>query len=144
MQIYTVHTKPRAPSFLLGKGEAEKTVFVKEGFCWMAALFTVFWACWNHMWRHGAMLVVAALVLYFIFGGTGVAASLQILVVLGALLVVGFEGNNWRREELEKKEYALIAVVAGKNRDAAVFRYLKNTTVTTPGDDQRRDRPATA
>jgi hypothetical protein len=144
MQIYTVHTKSRPPSFLLEKEEMEKAVFVKEGFCWTAMLFTVFWACWNHMWRHGAMLVVAALVLYFIFGGTGVAASLQILVVLGALLVVGFEGNNWRREELEKKEYALIAVVAGKNRDAAVFRYLKNTTVTTPGDDQRRDRTATA
>ena len=64
--------------------------------------------------------------------------------VLGVLLVVGFEGNNWRREELGKKEYALTAVVVGKNKDAAVFRYFKNITALPPGDEQRSDQPATA
>jgi hypothetical protein len=144
MQIYTVHTKSRPPSFLLEKEEMEKAVFVKEGFCWTAMLFTVFWACWNHMWRHGAMLVVAALALYSILDGMNVAVPLQTLAVLGALLVVGFEGNNWRREELGKKEYALTAVVAGKSRDAAAFRYFKNITAPPPGDEQRSDQPATA
>lgn len=140
MQIYTVHTKSRSPSFVLEKEEIERTVFVKEGFCWTAALFTVPWACWHHMWRHAAMLLVAALALYLVFEGMDIAAPLRTLVVLGALLIVGFEGNNWRREELEEKEYALTAVVAAENRDAAVFRYLKNVTADIPGND----RPATA
>jgi hypothetical protein len=90
------------------------------------------------------MLVVAALALYSILDGMNVAVPLQTLAVLGALLVVGFEGNNWRREELGKKEYALTAVVAGKSRDAAAFRYFKNITAPPPGDEQRSDQPATA
>ncbi|MBL6935089.1 MAG: DUF2628 domain-containing protein [Alphaproteobacteria bacterium] len=136
MQIYTVHTKSRSPSFVLEREEMEKIVFVKEGFCWTAMLFTVLWAGWHGMWRHGAMLVVAALLLSLIFDAMEVAAPLQTLVALGALLIVGFEGNNWRREELEKKEYSLIAVVAGENRDAAIFRYLKDIAGSAPGNDQ--------
>ena len=140
MQIYTVHTKSRSPSFVLEKEEMERTVFVKEGFCWTAALFTFLWACWHRMWRHAAMLLVAAFALYLVFEGMAIAAPLRTLVVSGALLIAGFEGNNWRREELEEKEYALIAVVAAENRDAAIFRYLKNVMADIPGND----RPATA
>lgn len=140
MQIYTVHTKSRLPSFVLEKEEMERTVFVKEGFCWVAVLFTVLWACWHRMWRHGAILLVAALVLHLVFEGMDVAAPLRNLVILGALLIVGFEGNNWRREELEKQEYALSAVVAAENRDAAMFRYLESVKPDIPDNG----RPATA
>ncbi len=69
-----------------------------------------------------------------------VAAPLRNLVILGALLIVGFEGNNWRREELEKQEYALSAVVAAENRDAAMFRYLESVKPDIPDNG----RPATA
>ncbi len=148
MQIYTVHTKSRSPSFVLKREEMEKTVFVKEGFCWTAMLFTVLWAGWHHMWRHGAILIVAALLLGLISDGMDVAAPLQTLVALGMLLIIGFEGNNWRREELEKNEYSLVAVVVGKNRDAALFRYLEdvagNAPGNTPGTDPRTDQPAAA
>ena len=99
MQIYTVHTKSRSPSFVLKREEMEKTVFVKEGFCWTAMLFTVLWAGWHHMWRHGAILIVAALLLGLISDGMDVAAPLQTLVALGMLLIIGFEGNNWRRTD---------------------------------------------
>ncbi len=144
MQIYTVHTKSWSPSFVLEREEMEKTVFVKEGFCWVAMLFTVLWAGWHGMWRHGAILLVVALLLSLVFDAMEVATPLRVLVVLGALLIVGFEGNNWRREDLEKKEYSLIAVVAGKNRDAALFRYLKDATGNAPGNDRHNDQPAAA
>ncbi len=136
MQIYTVHTKLQSPFLALEKEKMERTTFLREGFCWTAMLFTVLWACWHRMWRHGAMLAAVLLLLNLVVEAMDVVAPTRVLVILGALFVVGFEGNNWRREELEKKKYVLTAVVAAENRDTAIFRYLKNIAEDTPNDNQ--------
>lgn len=105
MALYTVH---------LASGQApEAAIFVKDGFSWPGFLFGPLWLAFNRLFLHAlgilALMVVAGLAVGWLDAG---AAGSLVLLLLPSLLV-GFEGNNWRRWRLTRDGVHEVAAVVG-------------------------------
>jgi hypothetical protein len=105
-------------------------VFVREGFCWPAALFSVIWTLWHRLWAWSLVLVVVG-------AGFGVAASwwgigpmIQAVVTVGIAILVGFHANDWRRGSLVRRGYLLAGVVAGDGIAAAEQRFFDRVSLS--------------
>ena len=53
LRLYTVQLDP------VSHEDDAGAVFLREGFSWGAALFTVLWAAWSGLWVWAAVLLVA-------------------------------------------------------------------------------------
>lgn len=114
MIIYTVHEPERPMQGI--EARADSIVFVKEGFTIWGFLFAPLWLLYNRLWLEFAVALfvaggVAAALMEF--GLKQQAAGIADLLLA---LIIGFEGNNLIRWRLQRKGYALIASVAGRNR----------------------------
>ena len=114
MIIYTVH-EPRRP----GQGieaRADSIQFVKEGFTIWGFLFGPLWLLYNRLW------IAFILTLVFMAGlaaglvELGLGDQAPALVDILVSLIIGFEGNDILRWSLQRKGYALLGSVAGRNR----------------------------
>ncbi len=126
MRIYTVHVDP--VSAALDRDAA----LVPEGFCWQAALFTVFWALYHRLW--GWALALAA-----IGAGLGGAAAwahpdpaVSAAVQAGYLALVGFHAHDWRRRRLARRGYLLADVVAARDLRGAEQRFFDRQAPWAP------------
>jgi hypothetical protein len=88
MRVWTVHQRPAVT------GKPARTVMVREGFSWWAAIFPLFWFLAKRLW------IVAAL--YF-------------------ALATGFEARNLQRWTLERRGFRLMGVVQGRDEEGAVL-----------------------
>jgi len=113
MRIYTVHELAGRPL------DADGIVFVKEGFCWPAFFFGLFWALAHRLWLvvlggFALLLIMSALLQYFGFGPE------EAFVCSTAFqLLLGFEANDLRRWTLARKGYATAGIAAGRTLEEA-------------------------
>jgi hypothetical protein len=113
MKLYEIYTSP------LGKVEA-----VKQGWSWPAFFFSWIWACVKGMWVLGIGIIVALLVVLFIFevmsidemtiNGFFIFAD----VVIG--IIFGVRGNSWREKNLLSRGFSLAATENAANPEAAL------------------------
>ncbi len=114
MIIYTVH-EPRHPAQGI-EARADTIEFVKEGFTIWGFLFGPLWLLYNRAW------LAFLLTLIFMAGLAAVLVQLElkdqapVIVDILVSLIIGFEGNNILRWSLQRKDYALLGSVAGRNR----------------------------
>ncbi len=116
MRFYTAH--------LRYEDTGSNLALVKEGFCWPAFFFSVFWALWHRLW-------LVALALFALQAGLGWGMGKMSLSPLGqsvgsfALAVAfGIAANDFRRWTYERRDYHFIDVVGGGNLDGAEQRLL--------------------
>lgn len=118
MAIYTVHS--RQPDTRNG----DDIVFVKEGFCWPAFLFTAVWLLYKRMWIVLAMVVAYELAV----AASGDLLNLGALALLpGSLavsLVLGFEGTDIYRWTLRLRGYREIGVQSGQSLEDAELGFF--------------------
>jgi len=117
MRVYTVYVPPYSNS-------DRDPILVKEGFSWPAFVFGIFWALWHRMW-----LVAIALAFFLVVVGAamdafGLDPITQGIVSLAVAVLVGAHGNDWRRKKLARLGYRDMGVVAARNIDEALRRYL--------------------
>ncbi len=112
MRIYTVHIDP------LSVEDDRGAVFLREGFSWPAAIFSVFWAIYHGLWDWALVLLAAGL-------GLGAAVSLSGLdalsagaVELGFTALVGATSNDWRRWVLARRGFRMSGIVSGETRSS--------------------------
>ena len=112
MLTFTVHEPPTPPADRIER--ADKLVFVKDGFSWMAALFTPLWMLVHRLWWAllGYVLAVVALRLAQKFGG--LAESTVGLMAFGLNLLIGFEADALRRWALDRKGWHMLGSVSGR------------------------------
>lgn len=125
MRIYTVHIPaPRPGDDPAVTDPVEDAAAVKEGFCWPAALFSVFWALWHRMW--GVALGLA--VLQAAAGGMGALAGMDEVTgaALGAgvFILVGGFANDVRRWSLARRGYTERGIILAPGAEVAVLRYM--------------------
>ncbi len=115
MIIYTVHEPQRPPQGV--EARADSVVFVKEGFTIWGFLFGPFWLLYNRLWLEFivALLVTGGIAAGLVEYGLKQQAAASIADLL-LVLIIGFEGNDLIRWSLQRKGYAFIASVAGRNR----------------------------
>jgi len=118
MSIYTV-LAPRTPD---SAPDPTAFVFVKDGFCWPALFIPAIWMIFRRLWLV-LILYLAAAVIFGIFAGM-VAGMAALTIFLLARFLVALEANGLRRWTLERRGFALIAVVEARNAREAEIRFF--------------------
>ena len=86
---------------------------VKHGFSWPGFFFTWIWMLICRMWLGGTIVLVVMVVVALF-----VPALWSISFVV--CLVVGMQGNAWRRNRLRERGFERVRSVQAKNADAAL------------------------
>ena len=99
-------------------------VLLREGFCWPAAIFTVFWALFHRMWWTALGLLVAGAALEAAIAFAGADETTRLAAAIGFAAIVGFFANDWRRAVLEQAGGRAAGIVAAPGPEAALRRYV--------------------
>ncbi len=125
MRVYTVHIPaPRPGDEPSVADPVEDAAAVKEGFCWPAALFSVFWALWHRMW--GVALGLAALqaAAWGFAAPAGIGGATGAALGAGVCILVGGFANDVRRWSLGRRGYRERGIILAAGAEAAVLRYM--------------------
>ncbi len=117
-RLYTVQTDP------VSHDDDAGAVFLREGFSWGAALFTVLWAAWRGLWVWAAVLLAVELALVGVQAWIGFDAASWAALLIGYHVVVGFSANDWRRARLARRGHLDAGIVLGRNLVAAEQRFF--------------------
>ena len=120
-RIYSVHVKAWSAA------SDREAVFVREGFSWGAFFFTVIWALYNRLWFAAVVIVgltaAASLATDFFDLDSITSAALK----LALSLIIGWEGNDWRRRKLERRGYMNAGLIAAESRLEAERRFFSRS-----------------
>lgn len=141
MAVYTVHQPPARHADPLP--DAERIVFVRDGFSFWAFLVAPIWMLWHRMW-----LVLLGYVV--IVGGieaalSALGASRIALSVLGLFiaLLIGLEASTLRRLNLRRRGFRDVGIVSGADREDAERRFFGAWTADPrPGGTAAAPPPA--
>ena len=114
MIVYTVHEPPRPGQSI--EARADSIEFVKEGFTIWGFVFGPLWLLYNRAWLAFILTLVVMAGLAALLIQLGLKDQAPGIVDILVSLIIGFEGNDILRWSLQRKGYALLASVAGRNR----------------------------
>ncbi len=101
-----------------------KTIFVKDGFRWLALFFTPLWLLAHRLWLEFALWLLATLGLTLSMRLYGLNPGTSMLISLLISLYCGFEGASMIEARLERGNRPLTRVIAGASRDEAEQRHF--------------------
>jgi hypothetical protein len=135
VQTYTVHEPSVGPEDI--EERAGKLVFVKEGLALWALIAPGLWLLFNRVWW--------GLLAYVVLAGSRVAALTskgagEQIIAWGGLalnLIFAFEARDLYRGALERRGYALIGVVSGRNLEECERRFLQEWLPEARGQRSR-------
>jgi len=110
MRVWTVHLRPALA------GKPARTVIVREGFSWWAALFPLLWFLAKRLWIVAALYFALATLLGFVL-----PSSISPWAMVALQILAGLEARNLQRWALERQGFRLMGVVQGRNEDGAVL-----------------------
>jgi hypothetical protein len=119
MAVFTVHEPPPSGDLMR---DAERVVFVRDGFSWLAFLFPLVWLLWHRMWLVTVLWIAVVVLVQWGASLLGEPAPLVAAVVVA--LVMGFEASSLRRWTLERRRFRFAGVVAGTDRSECERRFF--------------------
>mgnify|MGYP000866695914 CR=1 FL=1 len=120
---YTVHEPPARGASLVAR--AESLVFVRDGFSWMAAIFSPVYLLVRGEWRAFFVYLVLAFLLAAGLQEMGAHPSWMGWMLLMLNIVMGFEMSELRRWSLARRGWRQIATVNGTGQDEAERRFFE-------------------
>jgi hypothetical protein len=124
MPVYTVH----APSNVTLRNEADKFVFVRDGFHFWAMLLGPFWLLWKRLWLIllGYIVVTAAIAISLRL--LGAATEVRLIVFALLALLMGLEAASLRRWSYSRGKWHQIDFVVADDEEAAERRFFDRWT----------------
>jgi len=123
MLTFTVHEPPRPPADRIDR--AESLAFVKDGFSWLAALFSPIWLLVHRLWWPLLGYVVLS-VTFELVRWSGIIDSDWIsLAYIGLHLLIGFEADTLRRWSLDRNDWRTLGSVSGRNAAECERRFFE-------------------
>jgi len=110
--------------------DADRVVFVRDGFSWLAALLTLPWLLWHRawlaalIWTLGLVLATSGVAALGQEYGAGLVDPVSTLVTLAFALVAGFEANGWRARAMQRRGFHLAGTVTGRRREDCERRFF--------------------
>jgi hypothetical protein len=122
MRTYTIHERPDPAADRVDRAEA--LVFVKDGFSWLAALFTPLWLIAHRLWW--------PLLGYIAISGAFQLVQLTVafdqrwlgLAAFALNVLIGFEADTLRRWGLQRRGWQTVGTVSGKTADECERRFF--------------------
>src|SRR6476619_3999639 len=136
MPVYTVHAPVGSNADL---ATTDQITFVRDGFHFWAAVFSVIWLAWHRHWL--ALLGWTWLIVAADVGlarlGVGRGTILMVDVVLALLL--GFEAASLKRWTLSRRKWRQLDIVVADDEETAERRFFERWTAKQRGllNDQR-------
>ena len=126
MATWTVH----APEGDLGDAiAADRLVFAREGFAWVALFLPFLWAPFHRLWAVGlgwlGAVVSIEAVDHLVDGSVGTVLSFAFA------LWFGFAANDLRRWTLERRGWRLVGLTSGADLDEAEARFFTKVAGAT-------------
>jgi hypothetical protein len=122
MSVYTVHEPPLRGAAALA--EAERFVFVRDGFYWWAFLLTPLWMLRHRLWLVLAIYLVVVAVLDTALRSIGASAFLIMVVGVLISLLAGFEAGTLWRFTLRRRRWSNVGIVSGDDLEDAERRFF--------------------
>jgi hypothetical protein len=122
MSVYTVHEPPQRGADALA--EAERIIFVRDGFYWWAFLLAPFWMLRHRLWLVLVVYLVVLTGLDTVLHGVGAAAFVITCVGVLISLLVGFEAGTLRRFTLQRRGWRNLGLVSGGDLEDAERRFF--------------------
>ncbi len=123
MQSYTVYEPPEPPEDRVKR--AERMVFVRDGFSWMATLFAPLWMLVHRMWLALSLYIVLMIGLNAAFIAAGVSSQWQTVAIVAVHLAIGFEAGSLCRWKLERRRWRMMGAVVGPSRIECERRFFQ-------------------
>lgn len=130
MAVYTVHEPPKPAFDRLDR--AETLVFLRDGFAWSPALLGPIWLVMNRLWIALAAYAAAAAIIVLALKLFGAGPAWATLMLAALNILVGFEGNEWERQQLDAKGWTLLGSVTGKNLAEAERNFFERWLPSQP------------
>jgi Protein of unknown function (DUF2628) len=121
MAIFTVHAPPRADQSAL---DAERFVFIRDGFHLWAMLFAPLWMLRWRLWLVLLIYVLGVSAVELLLWLLSAPAQTHFLVEVLIALLIGFEAATLRRWTLRRRGWIELDVVGGENTEAAERRFF--------------------
>ncbi len=118
MRVYTVHM--RHENLDPDRG----VVLVKEGFCWPALFFSVFWALWCRLWWVALGLFAVNVVLSAALTFLGADPVSETAISVGLAILFALLANDFKRWTLKRRGFKEIGVVTATGVEAAEHRFF--------------------
>ena len=123
MLTFTVHEPPHPPADRIDR--AESLVFVKDGFSWLAALFSPIWLLVYRLWWPLLGYVVLSLIFELVRWSGIVDSDWISLAYIGLHLLIGFEADTLRRWSLDRSDWHTLGSVSGRNAAECERRFFE-------------------
>lgn len=124
------------------RGTVEDTVFVRDGFAFLAFLVPFFWFLWHRLWIEALATLALALLLGSLSTLVGVGAA--VLISLAVFLMIGLEATNLRILALRRRGWQERGVVEAANKADAEARYFSEPESGEAHSAHDRPPPAPA
>ena len=118
MRVYTVHMRRHSLD------PDRDMVLLKEGFCWPAFFFSVFWALWCRLWWVALGLFAVNAVVGAALTLAGADPMSETAISVGLAIMVGLVANDLKRWTLSRNGFREISVVAASDVEAAERRFF--------------------
>jgi len=118
LKLYTVHSKPGSDV------TRDKPVFLREGFNWMAFLFTFLWAFSKRLWLFGIVILAANIAVAMVVEQGYFNHLTAGIIQFGIQFLAGFMGNDYLRKRMEKTGYIFQDITSGDSLLRAEQRYF--------------------
>ena len=115
---------------------------VKVGFAWFGLFFNVFWLLFKGVFWLSLLAFLFAIytnIVWFIDGMANRSIELYSIrdwiLVIGVIfipLLVGFQGNKWVANNLEKKGYLLIQTIPSASKEEAINQTQNEKSTQKP------------
>jgi hypothetical protein len=122
MSVYTVHEPPPHAAGVLA--DAERFVFVRDGFSFWAFIAAPLWMLWHRMWLVLLGYVVLAGIVLAALVALGASLAALVVVSFSIALLVGLEANTLRRFTLRRRGWRNVAIVSGHDVEDAEQRFF--------------------
>jgi hypothetical protein len=123
MRVYSVHEPPVRGLDPLP--DAERFVFVRDGFSFRAFLFAPLWMLWYRMWLVLVGYVLLSAVVDTALVAAGASPTDVLVVALLIALLIGLEASTLRRFTLSRGGWRNVGVISGDNLEDAERRFFE-------------------
>ena len=124
MKIFTVHRRETGTPPGGATAHGADLVLVKEGFAWWGALGGPIWALVQRAWLWALLTAAAWLAFAALVQRVPTEPALQAALAAALFVLIGAHANDARRRALAARGYRMAAVVAARDTDGALVRYL--------------------